>query len=92
MPEMIKNSDGLVAMQHYNTNPRTVKIDRDRTMYSFIPKFNVSMAWIKEEHVSDLLAARGKMCCGKKGNLFYLASQINVNLWMTGDRHGVKAE
>jgi hypothetical protein len=92
MTEMIKNSDGLVALQHYTTNPRTVKIDRDGTLYSFVPKMNVSLAWVKEEHVPDLLAFRGRICCGKKGNMFYLASQINVNLWTYGTRHGVTEE
>ena len=92
MPEMIKNSDGLVAIQHYSSNPKTVEIHRDKTMYVFVPRLNVSMAWVKEEHVSDLLSFRGKVCCGKKGQMFYLASLINVNLWTTGDRHGNKNE
>lgn len=87
---MITNSDGLVALQHYNSNPRTVKIQEDGTMYSFVPKSNVSLAWVKREHVDKLLTYKAKLCCRKNQNMFFLASQINVNLWETGNREGNK--
>jgi len=82
--------NGLVALQHRTTNPKTVKVSRDGTIYHFIPRYNVCMQWVKEEHVPDLMRLQAKVCCGKKGQMFYYATQINVNLWETGDRHGVK--
>jgi hypothetical protein len=49
---------------------------------------NVSMAWVKEEHIPDLMVMQAKVCCGKSGQMFFYATQINVNLWETGNRHG----
>ena len=83
---MIKR-DGMVAMQHRTTNPKSTKTG-DGTLYHFIPKFNVCMAWVKEAHVPELLAKRAKVCCGKQGQMFYLATELNVNLWESGNRHG----
>jgi len=85
---MIKRDDGMVAMQHYSSNGWTAKMN-DGTIYTFVPKHNISMAWIKEEHVNQLLSVLTKACCGNKQRRFYLASQINVNLWETNNRHGV---
>lgn len=85
---MITNSDGFVALQHYNSNPRTVKIQADGTLYSFVPRHSVSLAWIDPKHVDSLLAQKAKLCCGKNQNLFFPASQINVNIWTTGTREG----
>jgi hypothetical protein len=87
--ESIKNSDGLVALQHYTTNPCTVIVEGANTSYTFVPKHNVSMAWVKPEHVDRLLAQTAKGCCGRnKQKKFVLASQTNANLWMYGNIYG----
>ena len=88
---MIRNDAGEVALQHRTTNPATAKT-ADGTRYHFIPKFNVCMCWVKEEHVDELMRMRARVCCGKKGQKFYYSTQINVNLWMTGNRHGIVNE
>lgn len=86
MADMIVR-DSLVAVKHHNTNPVTIKIQRDGTNYSFVPKTNVSMCWIKEEHLSDILALKAKGCCGKKKRVkFLLANELDVCLWETGTR------
>lgn len=78
--------DGKIAVQHYSSNPWTVKVND--TVYTWMPKYNISMAWVNEEDLSQILNIRTKACCNKDRNRFFLASLINVNLWETGDRHG----
>lgn len=90
--EQVVNLDGYVAVQHYSSNPWTVKIQEDGTTYNFIPQYNVSMAWVREEHLAKILSITRKACCGTYPRRFHLASQINVNLWSTGNRHGVPDE
>lgn len=83
--------DGMVALQHWNANQQRVQIKRDGAIasdYTFVAKNNVCMAWVKEEDVAWILSQKTKLCCGKSGAKFHFASQINVNLWETGDRHG----
>jgi len=78
--------DGLVAIQHYTTNGYSVSVGDDS--YAWVPKHNVSLAWVKEEHVDRVLAIKNKACCGHKRTRFVLASLLNVNVWETGNRHG----
>ena len=82
---MVKRN-GLVAIQHYTTNGYTVQIDDDT--YAWVPKYNVSLCWVKKEHVDRVLAIKNKACCGKKRTRFVPASLLNVNMWETGNRHG----
>ncbi len=83
---MIKNSDGLIALRHYNSNPATVKMEVDKSLYSFVPRLSVSLAWVKPEHVNALLQTQAKICCGKQANKFRLANEMDVGLWETGTR------
>ena len=83
----VTNADGWVALQHYNSNPRTVQIDD--VYYVFTPQHNVSLAYVRPEHVDRILAVLTKSCnCngGRKRAEFLVASQVNVNVWTTGDR------
>ena len=78
--------EGYVAIQHYNTNGWSVKVGD--TTYTWIPQHNVSMAWVKEEDVDKILKIRTRGCCGTDRNRFVRSSQIAINLWSTGNRHG----
>jgi len=78
--------DGKVAIQHYTSNGWTVQVDDD--IYTWTPKYNVSLAWVKKEHVDKVLAIRNKSCCGNTRTRFVPASLINTNIWETGNRHG----
>lgn len=90
--DKVVNTSGYVAVQHYNANGWTVKIESDNITYTFVPRHNLSLAWIKEEHLGKVLSIRRKGCCGTNPQRFHLASQINVNLWNTGNRHGIQGE
>lgn len=89
MDRVVRPEDGFVALQHRTTNPATVKMDANGHTYNFVPQHNVSIAFVSPEDVDALLKVKAKICCGKVANKFYLATQINVNLWSTGDRHGI---
>ena len=89
----ITNESGQVAvkwiMRRELTHP--VKIDGTNTAYTFVPKMNVWMAWVKPEHVDRLLAHKEKSCNCNNGtyrNAFMLANRLDVNLWVYGNRDG----
>lgn len=87
MADIVTNSDGWVALQHYNSNGKTVQIDG--IYYVFVPQHNVSLAYVRPEHVDRILAVKERGCnCG--GNrmkpAFHYASQVNVCVWLTGER------
>jgi hypothetical protein len=84
---MVTNLDGWVALQHHNSNPRTVKIDT--VYYVFTPQHNISLAYIRPENVDRILAVQEKSCnCGggRYKPAFFHASQVNANIWETGER------
>ena len=83
---MVTREDGFVALEHLNTNPRTVKVNG--TAYSFAPQHNVSLTWADPKDVPALLTTRVSICCGKTKPLCFYASEINVNLWRTGNKYG----
>lgn len=83
---MIKNSSGLVAIRHYNSNPATVKMEADGTLYSFVPRMSVSLAWVQEKDVDTLLLVKARVCCGKQANKFRMANMMDVSVWETGSR------
>ena len=86
MTNMVKNPDGLVAVQHFNTNPATIKIEASGNVYSFVPQHNVSLGWIREEDLGSVLKVMARVCCGKTAVKFHLANELNVSIWQTGDR------
>jgi len=83
---MVTREDGFVALQHFTTNGFAVRIEADDVTYNFIPQHNVSMAWVHPNHVPILLKEMAQICCGKQKQRFEYASEINVNIWTTGDR------
>jgi len=87
---MIQNKNGLIAVQHYNSNGWDVEVKRQNApsvFYNFRPSHNVSMTWVAKEDLDKILAIRTRACCGKDTNRFHLATLINVNLWSYGERH-----
>ena len=74
-----------------NPNGKTVRIGDTEQYYVFRPNFHVVMAWVKPEHIDLLLSKREKTCNCNNGtfkNAFAIASMLDVNLFMTGTRHG----
>ena len=46
--------DDMVAVQHYTSNGWNVSVDG--TVYIFTPRRNVSMAWVRREHLEKILS------------------------------------
>lgn len=79
--------DGKVAVQHRTTNPTTVQMQGTDRVYTFVPKNNVSMAWVDEQDLDKILAIKTKTCECNGGTMdakFRLASEINVKIHETG--------
>lgn len=81
--------NGLVALQHYSTNPSPPVVVGDTT-YQAQPKHNVSLMWVKEEDVQKILNSpqnlvKGCNCGGGATKpRFFIASEINVSVHETG--------
>lgn len=77
----IKNEVGDVAIRYYQPAQVLTKQAPSGEQYFFDVKAGVSMAWIKEADVQNLLTRRGG-CCTKKRQLYDYANQAAVDLWM----------
>ena len=76
---MVKNEQGQIAIAYYQPIPETVQIGD--SIYSFIIQRAVSMAWINEEHVADILRITKTCCGGSKHNIYRYATDSQVNVW-----------
>lgn len=89
---MIRNQSGQIAIKWtINPNGKTVQINGSKEYIVFQPKFHVVMAWVEPSHVPALLTVKEKTCNCNNGTYklaFNYANLLDVNLWMTGTRHG----
>jgi hypothetical protein len=88
---MVKNSDGKVAIKHHTSNPsRPIQIGD--VIYQATPQHNISLMWVNESDVDKILNSpelKTKVCnCGGGVSqpLFRLANELDVSLFLTGDR------
>ena len=71
---MIKNEDGLVYIENWNSND---------TFYTKAQN-NISLGLVKEEDLPEIMALEVKACCNHHRKQFHFASQNNINIWHTG--------
>jgi hypothetical protein len=71
---MIKNEQGLVAIRNMNSNPS--KYTR--------PQHNVSLGWVAEDKLPQILAERVRSCCGNTRLKYHLANENDVSIFNTG--------
>lgn len=85
---MITNDGGHVAIRRYRQTGKLIKVRGNA--YAFVVQHNVNLTWVRPEDVDAIVALKEKACCGKKraGNVYGLANQIDVNVWLYGTRHG----
>jgi hypothetical protein len=88
---MVKNVEGKIAMKHHSTNPsRPIQIGEK--VYQAVPQFNISLMWVEETDVEKILNSpefktKGCNCGGGVTKpLFTLANELDVSLFLTGDR------
>lgn len=74
---MQTNNHGQIALKHMKGGQRLV--------YGtvFIPRANISLAWVDPENVPQLLAVKGGCCGGEKPVIFY-ANENDVRQWTNG--------
>jgi hypothetical protein len=76
--------DGYTAIRYFQEVPQRVKIGVDE--YRFEVKANVCMAWVKDEHVKQVLEITRVCCGGQRNHPYRVASEQNVRAWMGIDR------
>lgn len=78
---MQKDGNGNVALKRYTTIPKVVKI-KD-VSYVFRVQANICMAWVREEHVAQIMAMMHNCHCGGGSNLpeFRYANESDVRRW-----------
>lgn len=76
--------ENKVALMSYMPVQRLVTVG-DLTQYVFVPKHNISLAWVEEQHVDEILA-KTVGCCGGKRPAFRLADETNIRRWTQGGR------
>lgn len=77
---MITNDAGQIAIRYYQPAQVVVKRTPSGKQYFFDVKRGVSMAWIDQSDVDDILTRRGG-CCNKRRQLYAYANQEAVDLW-----------
>lgn len=76
---MIEREDGYVAIKYFQEVPQNVKIGKD--IYYFRVKANVCMAWVKKEHVNQVLNIVRICCGGNKNKPYKFANELDVKRW-----------
>jgi hypothetical protein len=84
----VVNSQGQVAVQHFNANEPAIQIEGTDVFYKFVAQHQVSMAWIDPQYLERVLLTQESCNCanGRKFPKFSLCPLINVCIWYTGDR------
>lgn len=67
------------AVKYYQPRQKDVRVGED--LYRFFVKANIAMAWVKNEHVDQVLSVRGGCCGQKKPGVFRLANEDDVRRW-----------
>lgn len=76
---MIRNEQGQIAIAYRQPIPHVVKVNG--TNYLFDVKSAVSMAWINEGDVEEILRIIKVCCGGNKTNTYHHATDGQVNVW-----------
>lgn len=75
--------EGHTALKYYQSNPKYIMLG-DGTEYVFSPRANISLAWVLDEHVDQLLTKKKNCCGGSKKPMFFLANESDVRRWTNG--------
>jgi len=79
---MVYNDDGWVALKRFQTINKLVIVGDEE--YLFATRANICMAWIRPEHVDQVLAIRRVCCSGTKKPMFTYANEDDVRRWTNG--------
>ena len=76
---MIKNEQGQTALVYYQPIDRVIMAGDIR--YVFVTKRAVSLAWVNEEHIGQILSITKTCCGGNVKAVYHYATPSQVNVW-----------
>jgi len=79
---MVTNEDGWVALRKYRTINQIVSVGGNE--YAFANRANICLAWVRPEHVDQVLSMKRVCCGGNKKPLFTYADEVSVRRWTNG--------
>lgn len=78
----VYTEDGKVVVRYEQPMPKAVQLNQD-TMVFFDCQYGISLAFVNEDIVPQLLNAEGG-CCGGKHKIISLASAVAYSHWKDG--------
>lgn len=78
----VYTEDGKVVLRYKEPAPKAVQLSKDKYVV-FDCKFGVSLSFVDEEVVPQLLSVEGG-CCGGRHKIISLASQVAYSHWQNG--------
>lgn len=85
--EVQTNDAGQIALKYYQPSQVIAQnLPSGKDGYVFIPRANISLAWIDPQDVANLLDRRGGCNCGgsQKQRAFEYANESDVRRWTNG--------
>ena len=80
---MVENTQGQVAMKYLQSTQKLITVAHKK-QYVFVPRANISMAWIEKQDVPSVLAIKKGCCGGTKKSIFKYANVDDVRRWTNG--------
>ena len=74
----------LVAVRYYQTIPKHINISGET--YIFSVRNNISLCWVRPEHVDRMLATKKTCCGGNRKTVFFLADEVHIKRHKFGGR------
>ena len=81
MDNVIYTPGGLAILRYFQPTPKLVKVGNASVFFDC--QYGISLAFVSEELVAPLLAVLG-VCCGKKSQIIFLASETQYLHWQFG--------
>lgn len=75
------NLENKAALKYYQPIQKYIRMG-DGTEYVFVPKVNISMAWVDQKHVNTIMSMKRTDCNCSSGNpIFRIANEQDVRIW-----------
>lgn len=81
---MVTNEAGQTALKYRLPVPVIAKNTPSQTEYRFTVKANLSIAWINQEDIDNLINRKKTCCGGTTHKLFRYASEDEARRWQNG--------
>lgn len=80
--EKIYDSNGKVILRYFQPIPKLVKVGGQNVYFD--AQHGISLAFVDEEIVPQMLSYLGG-CCGGKKSVIFLATQTQYQHWLDGN-------